>query len=264
MPKTESWPSYFLPDGDGFVPTPLSFSPWVADAQNGVALGLLMAHTLERQSQLRREHIARFTLDILRPAPAAHTRIDWRALPAGRLARRLEGGLVAGGVVAARATALLVARGRPGPPAQMLQPAIAPPEEATDRVTSRESGLEVRLIKDAAAVVSGKRLVRTVWVRVRADVSLGDRASPIATAIAAADTGAFSLGEYREGWNFPNLDIAVHFSRAPRGEWVRVDAQTLMLGTGIGVIDHHLADGDGAFARAHQTIFFSRSGRTGT
>jgi hypothetical protein len=254
-PDHEPKPLY-RPDGGGFAPTSLSASPWQADAQNGVSLGALMAHTLGVQANPEGAYLARFTLDILRPAPRALTRVVWRVARAGRRVRLLEGELEAGGVIAARASALFVAPDGPAPPALALVPPAIPPEEAPPRpLNPRESGLESRLIQRGQPS-EGVKL--SLWVRVKAPIVPGAWASPITTAIAAADTGGAALGDYGAAWNFPNLDIAVHFARAPHGDWVHVDAEAMVLGNGTAVINHRLSDRQGAFARGHQTLFLTR------
>ena len=91
---------YYGVDGDAFLPTALCASPWRRDAQNGVALGLLMAQTLEAELDPGREQLARFTLDILHPAPFAPTRISWRATHADARLRLFEGVLEAEGLKA--------------------------------------------------------------------------------------------------------------------------------------------------------------------
>jgi hypothetical protein len=59
-------------------------------------------------------------------------------------------------------------------------------------------------------------------------------------------------------WNFPNIDIVVMFLE---GEWILLEAETETAGNGLGVVSGTLADGKGAFARLHQTLFIDTSVR---
>jgi len=247
---------FYVAEGDGFVPTGLSTSPWRRDSQNGLALGLLMTHTLVRRPEAAQGHLARFTLDILRPAPAALTTIAWRVARGGRRVQLLEGELIAGGEVSARASALFVAPTGPPPPPREMHPPPVSPEDALERtVLARGTGVDTRLVERRTESPTGRQ---SLWVRVEADVVPGAGATPIGAAVAASDFGGSSLRDYSKEWTYPNLDIAVHFSRAPRGEWVHASTLPMMLGRGTAVIDHHLSDRDGPFARAHQTLFFGR------
>jgi hypothetical protein len=249
---------FYLPEGGGFAPMRLAGSPWRGDAQNGVALGVLMAHTLETRADTGGGRLARFTLDIMRPAPAQLTQVTWRVARAGRRVRLLEGILEAGGVEAVRASALFVSPTGPTPPPQPLVSPGAPPDEAPEPpFVPIETGLEMRVLRRGRLTQAGERVQQSVWVRLLAEAVPGGGTSTLAAAIAIADTGGASLREYTADWTSPNLDIAIHFSRTPRGEWVHAATAPMVLGNGVAVIDHRLSDVDGPFARAHQTIFYT-------
>src|SRR5262249_55445780 len=148
---------------------------------------------------------------------------------------------------------------RPAPPGYTP---LAPAEDASEREMTRQSGLSVRLMKRPSDQAAEHRR-EIVWVEVRADIASGKPASALATAIASSDMGAVSLARYRDEWDFPNLDIAVHFHRSPLAGWLRVESEPMMLGAGVCVIDHLIFDGAGPCARAHQTLLFSRRRRGG-
>src|ERR1019366_3131992 len=132
-------------EGPHSLPQMQTPSPWRRDAQNGVALGLLMAQTLEAEIDLDREQLARFTLDILHPAPFAPTRISWRVTHADDRVRLLEGLLEARGLKAVRASALVLASSEAAPVANRSA-LITPPEDSSERELNQRSGLSVRLI----------------------------------------------------------------------------------------------------------------------
>jgi len=254
---------FYLPEGDGFTPTRLSGSPWRGDAQNGLALGLLMAHTLETQADTGGGHLARFTLDIMRPAMAQLTHVNWRVARGGRRVRLLEGVLEAAGETAARATALYISPTGAPPPSMPLVSPGGPPETTTERpFVSREAGLDMKVGRRWSVDASGESCDQSVWLRVEADIVPGFGASPTATAIAAADIGGSTIRAHARDWTYPNLDIAVHFARQPEGAWVHAATRPLVLGSGVAVIDHRFSDTRGAFGRAHQTLYFTRGARS--
>jgi len=251
--------AFFHQEGEAFAPTALSANHWHPDAQSGVALGLLMSHTLQAQPEAANGRLARFTLDILRPAPALPTRVAWRLANSEGTVRLLEGELEAGGQVAARASALFVDPTAASPPAMPLVPPIAAPEDAGKApAMARQIGLEPRFLSVGRLGPSGERTPHVLWLRLEADITPGVRASPISTAVAISDFGGSALGDYGSAWNFPNVDIAVHFARQPEGEWVQTRVSPLLLGENVGIIDHRLSDRRGPFAHAHQVMFFTR------
>jgi hypothetical protein len=54
---------------------------------------------------------------------------------------------------------------------------------------------------------------------------------------------------------FINADLTVHLYRYPAGEWVCLDAQTLIDAAGIGLADTALLDEAGTIGRAAQSLF---------
>ena len=236
--------SFYRSGSEGFLPTALSRVSSPSKFQHDAALGLLMAQTLEDQIETGRDRLARFTLDMLHPAPAEPTTIEWRVRRAGRRVRLLEGQSKAGEVVAAQAIVLVVTpSGRPPPP-QPLMGSNPPLDDDNPAAPPRRlEGLDVR------------EAGRAIWVRMNAQVTPGAHRSLLATALAAAHAGTDRLGAL---WplGYSRLDMAVHFSRGPRGEWVKAETTPMLLGDGIGVVDHALSDAEGPFARAHQTVLF--------
>jgi hypothetical protein len=249
--------TFYVPAGDGFRPTALTMSPWRSDAQNGVSLGMLMVHTLETRADTGGGRLARFSLEIMRPAPRTLTHVAWRVARSGRRVRLLEGVLSADGIEAARVNALIVSPTGEAPPPMPLAPPGLPPEgSSTPSLMPFKSGLDMRL-KRGALTETGQRLRQRMWMRLLADIVPGVAPSPHAVALAVSDTGGACMNDYAKDWTWPNLDIAVHFSRTPRGEWVHASSDALVLGAGVATIDHHLSDIDGPFARAHQTLLFA-------
>jgi acyl-coenzyme A thioesterase PaaI-like protein len=72
---------------------------------------------------------------------------------------------------------------------------------------------------------------------------LADLGSPLSQ---VADPAKFS---------FANVDLSLHYTRRPVGEWILLEARSLMQGQGVAVTDMVLADQDGEFGRAHQSLF---------
>jgi hypothetical protein len=98
----------------------------------------------------------------------------------------------------------------------------------------------------------------TLWAAFDIQIVAGSPLSPLARAAVLADFGS-GVGSAlpRETWNFANMDIAIHFLRMPRGEWVLVDSATESAGNGFAAVRCIFADRDGVYGRGFQTLFVS-------
>jgi acyl-coenzyme A thioesterase PaaI-like protein len=249
--------AFFEVAGDLFIPRPSTASPWRAGHQNGVAIGSLLAHTLLRAEPPAEMDIARFTLDILRPAPMAPVRAEWRREREGRRTHVLEGSLIIEGVEVARASALFVRRADEGIPATPFEPPTPLPEDAPhDHQMPLSTGLESRIVQRGAAGDAPRP--GRVWVRTLRRIVDGFDSHPVISAVVAADFGGNISGAFeRRDWNSPNLDIAVHFFRPPRDAWILVEAEVLVLGNGSALVDSQMSDRYGAFGRSQRTLFIT-------
>jgi len=249
-------PPFFTrqPDG-GFAPDWIARSPWREGVQNGLAVGGLMAHIMLEARPPEGMNIARFTMDILRPAPMATTRAVWKTLRDGRRTIVMEGVLLAGDdTEVARATALFVRRAVEGAPATRFPPPDIHPDDAPrEYMLPRGMGLESRLIQKGTP--STPQPKGRVWVRQDAPTVADGAMHPIVCAVQAADfAGSLSSGIDREKWLSPNVDIAIHFVRPPHQEWVLVESEALLLGNGAVTVEAQLNDLDGLFAHSHVTL----------
>jgi acyl-CoA thioesterase len=100
------------------------------------------------------------------------------------------------------------------------------------------------------------------WLAMEGEVISGTPPSPFVKACLFSDfgNGVGSVTD-RDEWSFANLDITVNFLRMPRGEWILLDAHTVMAGNGHGVVENIFADTEGIYARGTQTVFIGPSAR---
>jgi hypothetical protein len=59
-------------------------------------------------------------------------------------------------------------------------------------------------------------------------------------------------------WSFINGDMTLNLARPPAREWILVNAETILGGDGGGVATARLADRDGYFGRASQSLIIER------
>ena len=102
------------------------------------------------------------------------------------------------------------------------------------------------------------------WARPRIPLVPGETLSGLQRAVLIADSGnGISAALDWDRWSFVNVDLAVHLSRAVRGEWVLLDARTRYEPGGTGLATSELHDVDGAIGAGAQTLVISRLAGSG-
>jgi hypothetical protein len=94
-----------------------------------------------------------------------------------------------------------------------------------------------------------------VWMRPRQPILPDQQTTPLVRLVATADFGNGVSAELSfEDYLFINADLTIHLWRQPRGEWIGLDAQTLLQSGGTGVAESVLHDEQGSVGRAFQTL----------
>ena len=102
----------------------------------------------------------------------------------------------------------------------------------------------------------GARARRRVWMRLRQPLLAGEprRARSRASRRRADFGNGVSASLPFERFLFINADLHVHLHRQPRGEWIGLDARTLLHAGGTGLAESVLHDLDGPVGRAFQSL----------
>lgn len=253
--------SIFRADGGRLAPTGHARGPWDPQALHGGAPAALMARALERTEPSPGMAIARLTFDFLRPIPFAPLSLATRVVRAGRRVQELACELRDGEQPVVRAVALRVravppgmqSSGCPGP-APMPGPEHGSPVRFSLSERTGDSfaatAMEMRWLDDPAALGPAR-----VWMRLRHPLLPGEPATPLARVAAAAD---FANGVSAElpfsGFLFINADLAIRLHREPAGEWIGLDARTVLQPGGCAVAESVLHDERGPVGRASQTL----------
>ena len=241
--------------------TELTRGPWDAGSQHAGPPAALLGRAVERRPDARADmRVARLTYDIHRPVPVAAVTVAVRTVRSGRSIDVVEAELGPdGGPVVMRVSVLLI---RTAPGAAPSVPAVTgPPGPEAAAVqeffpvgyeTGYHTAMEVRFAS-GAFLTPGPA---TAWFRMRVPLVEGEEPSPLVRVLAAADSGngISSVLDWRRHL-FINADLTVHLYRYPAGEWVCLDAQTLIDAAGIGLADTALLDEAGTIGRAAQSLF---------
>lgn len=240
-----------------FEPLVPATGSWNRKHQNGVAVGGLLAHAIGATPARSAMAVTRLTVDILRPVPfqAIETRV--RVLRDGARMQLIDAEILADGAVVAKASAMRI-RTEATPaiadlPLDLPMPEALPARPVTS-VLDVGHPMETRLARGSIREAGPGAF----WTTFNADLVEGLPMPPIARAAMAADVASAPSSIVERGkWSFANVDLSIYFVRPPVGDWLLCDAVTLSDGAGVGLVNTVLADRDGVFGRAHQTLFLA-------
>jgi hypothetical protein len=265
MPDTPQEPYYLAPDGpdgDRYHATFSTTGPWFADAQHAGPPSALLVRALERCDPRPDTELARITVEVLGPVPAGDVLVRAAVERPGRTVELLAAELTAGGRAVLRARAWRVRGGDTAAVALGAADPLPGPDAGTAR-PERPAGwlpgfldtVEWRWLRGWLAEPGPG----VVWGRQRVPLVAGEEPSPLQRLAVVADSGngAASPLDLRE-WLFVNTDLTLHLHRPPRGEWIAVDASTVVGPTGMGTVSGRLHDTAGHVGRSAQALIVRR------
>ena len=252
--------SIFLAEEGSFMPTEHARGPWDPQALHGGAPAALMTAAFERTVPGAELRIARVGFELLRPIPFAPLSLSTRIVRPGRRVQELAGELRSGEELICRASALRVQEIPPGVPVVPGAGAAMPgPDSATrvrfalddaDRPSFAASAMEMRWLDEPRTLGPAR-----VWMRLRHPLVAGEPVTPLSRLAATADFGnGVSAVLPFDRFLFINADLTLHLQRPARGEWVGLDARTLLHERGTGLAECVLHDLDGPVGRSFQTL----------
>jgi hypothetical protein len=245
--------AFYEPAGPGhYRATAATAGPWSPDAQHGGPPSALAARELEQHEPDESMRLARVSVDILRPVPVGELEVRARTVRPGKRVALLEAVVSAGGQAVLVARGWRIARWDTAPIISKNGP--VPQIPATDRPPMFPGGyldgyltaIEWRFDEPGPC---------QVWARPRIPLLAGEDLSPACRTLLVADSGSgVSMVMDPTKYLFINVDLTVILHRDPVGEFVLLDAQSTMGGTGTGLAETQLADTTGVFGTGVQTL----------
>ncbi|MBE0619507.1 MAG: thioesterase family protein [Burkholderiales bacterium] len=250
-----------LPEGN-FASTDLTRGPWHPDHQHGGPPIALAARCIERAAAaLELTHVARLTANLLRPIPIAELAVEVQTDYAGRNVAHFSARMIAGGKEVARFTAvaqreagLEIPADLPGHPLPQAPRSLAQSPPAPFLFASKITGYH-DLIEGRIAQGVAFRGPSAVWFRLQHPLVAGEATSALARVAVAADSGngiSAILDFHR--YIFVNSDLTINLLRQARGEWICIDARTLLGPDGGGLAESNIFDEQGLVGRATQSL----------
>jgi Thioesterase-like superfamily len=255
--------SIFTADGERLMPTEQARGPWDRRALHGGAPAALMTAAFERLQPGAELRIARLGFEFLRPVPLTPLTVSTEIVRPGRRVQEIAGQLHAGDELVARASALRVQAisaeaAAASTPARLPESLPAPASGKPVRFALNDSSepsfaataMEMRWLGDPRALGPGR-----VWMRLRHPLLADQPLTPLTRLAATADFGnGVSAALAFDRFVFINADLSIHLQRTPQGEWIGLDAQTLLHDDGTGLAESVLHDQQGPLGRGFQTL----------
>jgi len=242
--------------------TELTRGPWDARHQHAgppIAMVCRAIESVAREHGLT--HIGRLTANLLRPLPIAELDIEVTTDYSGRNAAHYSARLSAEGKDLARFTALAqresevaLPDGLDGHP--LPQAPKSPADSAIRRMPfGRRLPGYADLVENRIASGEFFRSRCAAWFRLQRPLVDGEAPSGYQRVAVAADSGnGISAVLDFERYVFVNADLTINLLRRPLGEWICVDARTLLAPNGCGLAESQLFDETGLIGRATQSL----------
>jgi hypothetical protein len=245
-------------EADTWTATELTRGPWSPEFQHGGPPSALLARALERDlAELApASRIVRMTVELVRPIAIADVTIEVERVRTGRQVQELRGRMLVAGREVCRAVALCIRTAEVDvTPPRGLWP--VPPESSEPfefsffaSAVGYHRGMEARFARGTWG--SG---AATAWMRMRVPLVPGEQPSPLQRVMIAADSGnGISAALDVDRFTFVNPDLTVYLHRLPAGEWICLDATTVVQPSGIGLAECALYDEEGHIGHSLQSL----------
>jgi len=254
--------AYSARDGGRFLASDLTRGPWHPDHQHAGPPIALVARCIEREAAaLEFTHVARMTANLLRPIPISELSVEVRTDYAGRNVAHFSARLIAAdkevacfSAVAQREIDLEFPVALPGHPLPHAARSVEESPEVKFPFPAEEIGYK-DFVENRIAGGAFFRGPSAVWFRMRYPLVAGEEPSSFQRVAVAADSGngISAILDLRR-YIFVNSDLTINLLRRPRGEWICIDAHTLLGSSGGGLAEARIFDAHGLVGRSTQSL----------
>ncbi len=254
--------AYVALDNGAYRASALTRGPWHPEHQHAGPPIALVARAVERAAAaLQLTHVARLSASLFRPIPIAELTVELRSDYVGRNVGHFSASLSAGGKELARVTALAQREAGVSIPSQLPGHPLAMAPRAVEESPAIRFPFDPKRLgyQDfvEARLAAGEffRGPCALWFRMCYPLLEGEEPSATQRVAVAADSGngISAVLDFRR-YSFVNSDLTIHLLRKPQGEWICVDARTLLGQAGGGIAEAQLFDSLGLVGRSTQSL----------
>ena len=240
--------------GEGRVrSTEHTVGPWSPDAQHFGPPGALLTRALENCEPQDGALLGRITVEILGPVPVADLQVAAEVSRPGRSVQLLTATLSTAERPVARASAWRFARTDTS--SQSAGAAAPLASGSGPRTQEPVTGYLAAMEWSYASGTFGEPGPAQVWLRQRVPLVEGEDPTPLQRLMAAVDSasGVSSRLDMRS-WLFINTELTVHIQRPPTGDWIGLDADTVIGPDGAGTAMSVVHDAHGQVGNSAQAL----------
>lgn len=246
-------------DRNTFEPSEATIGPWSPDFQHGGPPSALLTHALRVYPSSLPLKITRVTIEILSAVPVKPCQIRVEVVRGGKRVELLRGEYTAEGrtYLIAHAWRFISEPGVTGALADSYETPPFPGPQAYKSFQGVEyfpygEALEWRFTEGGYDVLGPA----TVWTRPRIPLIEHLETDPLEALMLMVDSanGISAELESRE-WSFVPVDLTLGLHRHPEGEWVGMDARTVMENDGIGQTTTVVFDSRGKVGQSVHSLF---------
>lgn len=252
----------YQPTDDGYLATALTIGPWDPRFQHAGPPAALLARAAEQASGIEGGQTVRLTYDIFAPVPVGPVRLGTSVVRAGRRIELVEAVLSGDderplmrlSAWRMRSDAEGPADADPGPHPAPAMPGDSRPETA--EFFSEDIAYHRALEWRFAAGSFNAPGAAAAWTRPSCALVEGEPMTTLQHLLVMTDaaSGISATLDWATA-SFANVDLTLNLHRPPRGEWLGMDARTLLGGTGAGQCFAVLYDEDGGIGRSSASLF---------
>jgi hypothetical protein len=251
----------YTPIDDGWHATALTIGPWDHGLQHAGPPAALMVREAERVSGIDGGQTVRLAYDIFGPVPVGPVRVRGTVVRPGRRVELVEVVLDAGDERPLMRLSAWRMRLRtdhveatPQPHPEPAGPEAGRAEDAAffDLDVAYHRALDWRFARGSFNAPGPA----TAWTRPACELVEGEPMTPLQHLLVMTDAASGISAAL--DWNratFANVDLLVSLHRPPRGDWLGMDATTVLGGTGAAQCSAVLFDRDGTIGRSAQSLF---------
>ncbi len=260
----------FERDGTQVSPGPICTGPWDPTVMHGgPPLALCGRFFAGHAGGADEFHLARVTVELVRPIPLAPLTVEVIETRAGRRIQLLDA-IVRGvdGLELAFARGMRILRSdngldekaieMPGP-LDLPDPQNSTPVHHNYALPSGGFYLDAFEIRSCDGRTFGPLGPSAAWFKLRVPVFAGESISPLDRVLSIGDFGnGLSNITPKSSHVYINPDVSLHLHRLPDDEWVLSDAVTHVRSAGFGTASTVLADRLGRLGVANQSLMVQR------
>ena len=252
----------YEPLDGGYLATALTIGPWDPGLQHAGPPAALLAREAERAGGIEGGQTVRLAFDIFAPVPVGPVRVRASVVRPGRRIELVEAVLSGTDdrpLMRLSAWRMRVRDDGHVPGDERAHPAPAGPDESRPEVAAFfTEGIAYHRALDwrFAAGSFNAPGPAAAWTRACSDLVTGEPMSPLEHLLVMTDAASgISTSLDWTTATFANVDLTVSLHRPPRGEWLGMDAATVLDGTGAAQCFAVLFDSEGAIGRSAQSLF---------